>query len=227
MAKLWRVLNAKVLHLMDLDGLLRDEEMDRETRARIGVVCDAVDIPVQVRGGIRTLDDIDDILQLGVHRVVIGSAASQDERLLQEAINRYTASRIVVAVDIRNRKVLYEDAIFAPERDPVAYSKTLEDCGCRRILITDMDRAGKMRGVDVELLRTVAESLSSTRITACGGVSGYRDLVALKELEPLGIDSVVVDSAFYENAFPCQHFWCWHDIEHVDLDTFSTATLKG
>lgn len=226
MAKLWRVLNAKVLHLMDLDGLLRDEEMDRETRARIGVVCDTVDIPVQVRGGIRTLDDIDEILSLGVHRVIIGSAVSQDESLLTEAIRQHSSSRIVVAVDIRAGKVVYEDAIFAPERDPTVFARYLEDMGCRRILLTDMDRAGTRRGIDVDLLKAVASALTKTRVTAAGGVGAYPDLVALKELEPLGIDSVVVDRAFYENAFPCQQFWCWHDTEQVDLDAFSTAKLK-
>lgn len=226
MAKLWRVLNAKVLHLMDLDGLLYDEEMDRETRERIGAVCKAVDIPIQVRGGIRTLQDIDDVLSLGVYRVVVESAISLDDQLLSEALKQFSSSKIVVAVDIRAGKVVYEDAIFAPELDPESFVRSLEERGCRRILLTDMDRAGTMRGVDLDLVKSVAGAVSKARVTVAGGIGGYEDLAALKNLESLGVDSAVVDRALYENAFPCQQFWCWHDIEHVDLETFTTAQLR-
>jgi phosphoribosylformimino-5-aminoimidazole carboxamide ribotide isomerase len=227
MAKLWRILNAKALHLMDLDGLVRDEEMDRETRARIGAVCEAVDIPVQVRGGVRTLEDIDELSALGVYRLVIGSAVSQDEGLLGKVLERYSSSRVVVAVDIRAGKVVYEDALFAPERDPLEFVASLEDQGCRRILLTDMERAGTGRGLDLDLIRSIAGGLKKAHLTVCGGVAGYKDFAALADLKTLGVDSVVVDRAFYENAFPCQQFWCWNDMEHLDLDTFSTAQLKA
>ena len=226
MAKLWRVLNAKVLHLMDLDGLFRDDEMDRETRQRIGAVCEAVDIPVQVRGGIRTLEDIDEVLALGAYRVIIGSVVSQDEQLLSDALDRNSPSRIVVAVDIREGKVVYEDAIFAPERDPDTFAQRLEELGCTRILLTNMDRAGSMRGPDIDLIRRVAEPLERVHVTVGGGVGGYKDLAQLTELKSIGVDSVVVDRALYENAFPCQAMWSWHDLEHIDLDKFSTAELR-
>ncbi len=226
MAKLWRVLNAKVLHLMDLDALRRDEEGDIATREKIAAVCDAVDIPVQVRGGIRTLDDIDRLLSLGVYRVVLGSAASLDRRLVSDALDAFSASRIVVAVDVRHNAVVYEDAPDAPELDPIEFALELQDLGCRRIAVTDMDRAGSREGANVALVKAIAERLTTTNITVAGGVSGYPDLVQLMELRPMGVDSVVIERALYENAFPCQQFWCWHDPEGVNLDTFSTARLK-
>ncbi|MFV1980648.1 MAG: HisA/HisF-related TIM barrel protein [Rhodothermia bacterium] len=227
MAKLWRVLNAKVLHLMDLDGLLHVGEMDRATRERIEAVCDAVDIPVQVRGGIRTLQEIDDVLSLGVYRVIVGSAISLDDRLLSEAIQQFSSSKIVVTVEIRAGKVVYEDAIFAPERDPESFVQQLEESGCRRIFLVDMDGAGTMRGVDFDLVKAVAGAVSKMKITVSGGIGGYEDLAALKKLGWMGVDSAVVDRALYENAFPCQQFWCWHDIEDVDLETFTTAQLRS
>lgn len=226
MAKLWRVLDAKVLHLMDLDALRRDAEADKATREKIAAICGAVDIPVQVRGGIRTLEDIDRLLSLGVYRVVLGSAASLDRELVTQALELFSASRIVVAVDIRHGAVVYEDALDAPELDPVEYALELQDLGCRRIAITDMDRAGSQAGANVDLVKSIAEKMTSTRITAAGGISGYPDLVELMALEPLGVDSVVIERALYENAFPCQQFWCWHDPENVNLDRFSTAKLK-
>lgn len=226
MAKLWRVLNAKVLHLMDLDALRRDEEGDKATREKIAAICEAVDIPVQVRGGVRTIDDVRRLLSLGVYRVVLGSAASLDRRLVTEALEECSASRIVVAVDVRHGAVVFEDALDAPEMDPIEYALELESLGCRRIAVTDMDRAGSRAGANVTLLRGIAERLTSTNITAAGGVAGYPDLVELMALRPLGVDSVIIERALYENAFPCQQFWCWHDTDQVNLDEFSTAKLK-
>lgn len=227
MAKLWRVLNAKVLHLMDLDALRRDEEADKATIEKIAAICEAVDIPVQVRGGIRTLQNIEKLLSIGVYRVVLGSAASLDRQLVTDALDAFSPSRIIVAVDVRHGAVVYEDALDAPELDPVEYALELESLGCRRIAVTDMDRAGTRVGANVELLRGIAERLSTTNITAAGGVAGFSDLMQLMELRPLGVDSVVIERALYENAFPCQQFWCWHDMSQVDLETFSTAKLKS
>ena len=66
---------------------------------------------------------------------------------------------------------------------------------------------------------------ASRRVTVAGGVSGYPDLLALQSIEPSGVDSVVVGRALYENAFPCQRFWCWQRPQDVDLSRFSTARL--
>jgi phosphoribosylformimino-5-aminoimidazole carboxamide ribotide isomerase len=122
--------------------------------------------------------------------------------------------------------VVYEDALDAPELDPIEYALDLEELGCRRIALTDMDLAGSRSGANVDLIRSVAERLTTVKITAAGGVAGYSDLVELMALRPLGVDSVVIERALYENAFPCQQFWCWHDTKSVDLDSFSTAKLR-
>lgn len=226
MAKLWRVINTKVLHLMDLDGLRRDAGPHQVTRKKIGEICEAVDIPVQVRGGIRSLTDISELVELGAYRVVIGSAAIQNPDLVQEAVEQYGTSRIVVSIDIRDGRVVYEDALFTPDRDPAEFAAEMEKTGLTRILITDMNRAGGLSGVDTDLIRYVASGVSKMRITVAGGVGGYSDLVELKKLAPIGVDSVVIERALYENAFPCQQFWCWHERDQVDLDTFSTAKLR-
>lgn len=227
MAKLWRVLNAKVLHLMDLDALRRDKGGNNITRQKIAEICQAVEIPVQVRGGIRSLEDIEELLAVGVYRVVLGSAARVHRDLVSAALDRFSANRIVVAVDVRHGAVVYEDALDEPELDPIEYVLDLQSLGCRRIAVTDMDRAGSRSGANVELIAGIAERLDTTNITVAGGVAGYEDLMKLMALRPLGVDSVIVERALYENAFPCQQFWCWHDTDQVDLDTFSTAKLKG
>ncbi len=226
MAKLWRVQNAKVLHLVDLDAARRsDSEAEGANRAIIHQIADALDIPVQVGGGIRTMDDIDAMLDAGVYRVVLGTAAVRDPDLVEEAVAKHTCSRIVVGIDAKDGEVRVEGWEKGSGVDAVEMALDMERRGVRRFVYTDIARDGMLTGPNVEAYRTLGTALTKARITASGGVSEYRDLLRLQELGPLGVDSVVVGRALYENQFPCQQFWCWHEKKDVDLDRFSTAKL--
>ncbi|MDZ7826693.1 MAG: HisA/HisF-related TIM barrel protein [Gammaproteobacteria bacterium] len=92
--------------------------------------------------------------------------------------------------------------------------------------IPHISRDGTMQGPDVQAYRTLGQQLATCKITASGGVGEHQDLLKIQSLRSYGVDSVIVGKALYENAFPCQQFWCWNDEELVDLDTFSTAPLR-
>ena len=109
--------------------------------------------------------------------------------------------------------------------DAVDLALDMERRGVRRFIYTDIARDGTLAGPNIEAYRELGKALEKAHITASGGVGGYRDLLRLQELAPLGLDSVIVGRALYENRFPCQQFWCWHDKAEVDLDRFSTAAL--
>ena len=203
MAKLWRVMNAKVLHLAALGATPVARATDRETIAR---VANALDIPVQVGGGVRSVDDVEAVLALGAYRVVLGGPSDGRPALAAEALAAAGASRVVAAVDVAE----------------AGLARELEALGVRRVLVTG---AGTPDGPDVAGLRALAEPLGRCRVTVAEAVGGYRDLLALQALEPHGVDSVVLGAALYENRFPCQRFWCWHRKDEVDLDRFSTARL--
>lgn len=226
MAKLWRVMNARVLHLVDLDAARTSAGVpaadNRETIARTAA---ALDIPVQVGGGIRTLDDIESMLGLGVYRVVLGTVAVREPALVSEALGRFGPARIVVGIDAKDGEVRTEGWEAGSGVGAVDLAADMERRGVRRFIYTDISRDGTLEGPNVAAYREMAARLEKARITASGGVGGYRDLLALQGLEPIGVDSVVVGRALYENRFPCQQFWCWHRKDEVDLDRFSTARL--
>ena len=226
MAKLWRVQNAKVLHLVDLDAARtsRPEEADAN-RAIIREIAESLDIPVEVGGGIRSMEDIEAMLDAGVYRVVLGTVAVREPDLVEEAVRKHTCSRIVVGIDAKGGEVRVDGWEQGSGIDAVDLALDMERRGVRRFIYTDIARDGTLEGPNVEAYRTLGTALEKAHITASGGVGGYRDLLRLQELAPLGIDSVIVGRALYENRFPCQQFWCWHRKRDVDLDRYSTAAL--
>ena len=229
MAKLWRVMNTKVLHLVDLDAARTTTEGDDHNRDVIARIAAALDVPVQVGGGIRTLEDVEAMLALGVYRVVLGTAAVRDPDLVGQAVERFGASRIVVGIDAKDGEVRTEGWEAGSGVGAVELAVDMEARGVRRFVYTDISRDGTLEGPNVAAYREMADHLTRAKITASGGVGEYRDLLALQAVEREGIDSVVVGRALYENRFPCQQFWCWHRKDEVDLDRFSTArrALRG
>lgn len=224
MAKLWRVQNARVIHVVDLDAALGGNDHNREVVRRI---CQELDIPVQLGGGIRTLEDIESALELGVYRVIIGTAAIREPEMVTEAIKRYSCSRVAVGIDARDGEVRVDGWTEGSGVGSVDLALDMEQRGVRRIIYTDISRDGTMEGPNVEAYRTLGKRLSLARITASGGVGNYEDLIRLQELESYRVDSVIIGRALYENRFPCQQFWCWNYKERVDLDHFTSAKLKA
>jgi len=223
MAKLWRVQNARTLHIVDLDAARGDENNNRPV---IRKICDALDIPIQLGGGIRSLEQIEEALEMGVYRVILGTAAVRNPDLVEEAIDRFSSNRIVVGIDARDGEVRVQGWTEGSGLDAVEFAKDMEERGVRRIVYTDISRDGTMSGPNVDAYRTMGTHLSKAKITASGGVGGYDDLLSIQTLQPYGVDSVIVGTALYENRFPCQQFWAWHEKDEVDLDTFSTAALR-
>ena len=204
MAKLWRVQNARTLHVVDLDAARGEGENNRTV---IGEMCDALD--------------------MGVYRVLLGTAAVRNPDFVEEAIDAFSAQRVVVSIDARDGEVRVEGWTEGSGLDAVEFAQEMERRGVRRIVYTDISRDGTMEGPNIPAYRTLGAHLSAAKITASGGVGEYEDLLDIQTLRPYGVDSVIVGTALYENRFPCQQFWTWHDLEGVDLDTFSTAMLRG
>jgi phosphoribosylformimino-5-aminoimidazole carboxamide ribotide isomerase len=223
MAKLWRVQNARTLHVVDLDAARGDDENNRDV---IRDICSALDIPIQLGGGIRSMEQIEQALEMGVYRVILGTAAVRNPDLVETAIDAFSPRRVVVGLDARDGEVRVQGWTEGSGLDAVEFALEMEGRGVRRFIYTDISRDGTMEGPNIEAYRTLGTALSEARITASGGVGDYEDLLSIQTLEPYGVDSVIVGTALYENRFPCQQFWAWHEKEDVDLDTFSTAPLR-
>lgn len=223
MAKLWRVQNAQTLHVVDLDAAQGGEAHNRDV---IQKMCEALDIPIQLGGGIRSLRQIESAFEMGVYRVILGTAAVRNPDLVSEVIDSFSPRRVVVSIDARDGEVRVEGWTEGSGQDAVKFAQEMERRGVRRIVYTDISRDGTMSGPNVEAYRRMGRHLSKTKITASGGVGDYKDLLRIQALQPYRVDSVIVGTALYENKFPCQQFWAWHETEEMDLDTFSTAHLR-
>jgi len=203
MARLWRKENARSLHVTDLDGASTGTLPNAEAVKRI---VDAVDIPVEVGGSLRTLDEVDRALSLGVYRVVVGTMVIEEPEVAQKALATFGASKIVLGVDAMDGMVMMQGWKESSGLTALSVALNAKAMGFRRMLYTEVRPDDTLRGTNIRVLRDLAVN-TGMRITSSGGLRGLEDLLALCELESLGVDSVVIGRALYENRFSCQGLW--------------------
>ncbi|MCI7716185.1 MAG: 1-(5-phosphoribosyl)-5-[(5-phosphoribosylamino)methylideneamino]imidazole-4-carboxamide isomerase [Mitsuokella jalaludinii] len=192
MAKKWQAQGAEFLHLVDLDGALAGKSQNLATVEKILA---AVDIPVELGGGIRTMENIDDVLALGVRRVILGSVAVRDPELVREACAKY-GDRIVVGIDAKDGIVAVDGWGVSGDVEATALAREMKKAGVRTIIYTDISRDGTLSGVNVEATAKLARE-SGVAIVASGGVKSIADIEALKPYEKDGIEGVIVGKSIY------------------------------
>jgi phosphoribosylformimino-5-aminoimidazole carboxamide ribotide isomerase len=192
-ARRWVEAGAETLHMVDLDGAFEGERANADAFER---VLDAVDVDVQLGGGIRTVEDARWLLTLGVDRVVLGTAAVENPDIVAEIGDHHPGS-VVVGLDAKDGEVVVEGWTEGTGLDPAEAAGRYEDLGAGAILFTDVDVEGRMEGVAVERVRRVVEAVDIP-VVASGGVATVEDVRALKEA---GAAAVVVGSALYEGNF--------------------------
>ncbi len=213
MALLWRGENAKTLHVIDLDGVADGRIRNLEIIRRM---VDAVDIPIQVGGGVRSLDDIRSLFDVGVYRVVMGTAAVNSPDFVEQLVATYGSRKLAAVVESWNGKIRTEGGRKEAAISPVDLALRMKLIGIGRILYSSVDPVTKSKRLDLEGLSAIARE-SSLKVTAQGGVTSYKDLIALQQLESAGIDSVIIGRPLYENRFPCQHLWRINEQDLTDL----------
>jgi phosphoribosylformimino-5-aminoimidazole carboxamide ribotide isomerase len=189
MARHWQAEGAQRLHVVDLDGA-RDGV--RGNAAAITKLLESVDIPVQVGGGIRSLDTARLLLEQGADRVVVGTAAAERPEALAEWIEALGADRLIVGVDARNARVATHGWQNLTDLDVERFCQVLFNAGVRRVLYTEVGRDGTLTGPDIDGTRAVARILS---VLASGGVSTVDHLRALAEA---GAEGAIIGTALYE-----------------------------
>lgn len=198
-AEKWQKLGAKFLHVVDLDGALAGASKNQPALLKILA---KVSIPVQLGGGIRNLQNIEDALRLGVNRVILGSVAARDPELVKQALATY-GERIVIGIDAKNGKVAVDGWSLTGDMDAYELSKRMADLGARRIIFTDISRDGKLSGVNIEATLKMALE-SGLGIIASGGVASYEDIIKLREKTRQGIEGCIVGKAIYTGALELQ-----------------------
>lgn len=213
MAILWRGENAKTLHVVDVDGVMSGKLQNRDI---IQKIVHAVDIPIQVGGGIREYEDISSLFDAGVYRVVIGTAAVRDQALIERLIKQFGARKIAISIEAKGGKIRTEGGTQEHDIAPIAFALRMKKLGVSRIVYSEIAEDGVTKRINVNSLKALATQ-SGMRITAQGGVAGYKDLLELQGIEKFGVDSVIIGKALYDNKFPCQRLWRLNEKELKDL----------
>lgn len=183
------------LHLVDLNGAFEGRPVNA---AAVRTILARVDMPVQLGGGIRTMDMIDLWLEAGISRVILGTAALRNPQLVRDACRLYPG-QIAVGIDAKGGKVAVEGWAEVSDLMAVELGKRVEQAGACAIIYTDISRDGAMQGPNIEETVKLAEALS-TPIIASGGISSLEDIRRYKDIEPSGIAGVVIGRALYDGA---------------------------
>ncbi|APX97790.1 1-(5-phosphoribosyl)-5-[(5-phosphoribosylamino)methylideneamino]imidazole-4-carboxamide isomerase [Natronorubrum daqingense] len=189
----WIDAGANSLHLVDLDGAFDGERGNADA---IDAVLEAVDVPTQLGGGIRTAADAIDLLERGVDRVILGTAAVENPDIVAEISEDHPDS-VVVSLDAKDGEVVVEGWTEGAGISPVEAAERYEELGAAAILFTNVDVEGRLEGVATEPVRELVEA-TDVPIIASGGVATLEDVQAL---ESAGASAVVVGSALYEGKF--------------------------
>lgn len=195
MAAAWEAAGASFLHVVDLDGALRGQSVNLDAIAEI---VRRVQLPVQLGGGIRTMENIEAALALGMDRVILGSAAVRNPVLVEAACARY-GERIVVGIDAKYGVAAVEGWGVSGGVSAKALAKKMADAGVRRVIYTDISRDGTLGGVNVEAAANLAKA-SGLAVIASGGVRSMADIRAVRAAEPDGVEGVIVGKAIYTGA---------------------------
>lgn len=193
-ARRWAQAGARWIHFVDLDGAFSGQGKNREVIAHIA---QEQSVPVQLGGGIRTMADVEDRLErVGVSRVILGTAAVENPRLVKEACRAYPG-RVAVGIDARDGFVAVRGWTERSDVPALELARRVRDAGVETVVYTDISRDGMMQGPSIEqTARMVRES--GLRVIGSGGVSSLADIGALKEV---GCAGVITGKALYSGAF--------------------------
>ncbi|WP_339105297.1 1-(5-phosphoribosyl)-5-[(5-phosphoribosylamino)methylideneamino]imidazole-4-carboxamide isomerase [Haloterrigena salinisoli] len=192
-ARRWLDEGAEALHLVDLDGAFEGQRANGDA---IDDVLETVDVPTQLGGGIRTVADAVDLLERGVDRVILGTAAVENPEIVAE-ISADHPDSVVVSLDAKDGEVVVEGWTEGAGVSPVEAAERYEKLGAAAILFTNVDVEGQLEGVATEPVRELVEA-TDIPVIASGGVATLEDV---RDLKAAGAAAVVVGSALYEGQF--------------------------
>jgi phosphoribosylformimino-5-aminoimidazole carboxamide ribotide isomerase len=199
-AKSFEGAGARMLHVVDLDGAFSGG--NSRNRRVVRRIIRAVEIPVQFGGGLRTVSDVQQLIEFGAAQVVIGTLAAESPETLEKFVQLF-GFRICVGIDARGGQVMVGGWEKQAKISAADLARRVADAGVDRIVYTDVARDGTLQGVNIEQTCAIARA-AGLRVTASGGVSSLTDIQKLTEAKTCGVDSVIIGKALYEGRFTLQ-----------------------
>ena len=204
-ARRWTDLGAEWLHVVNLDGALdtdiaagRGDQIPVNLR-RLAEISAATAVPIQFGGGLRTVADVSQALELGATRVVLGTVAVRQPEIVEAAITRFGAERIVVGIDARGGLVATHGWRETSALDALTVARRMRELGVLRVVYTDIARDGTLLGVNVAATAALARA-SGLKLIASGGVASLADIRALSRHQADGTEGVIIGQALYTGA---------------------------
>jgi phosphoribosylformimino-5-aminoimidazole carboxamide ribotide isomerase len=189
-AKKWMEQGAQILHLVDLDGARVGKAVNLDC---IKKIINSISIPVQVGGGVRSLKTIDELFNIGVSRIILGTVALEDEKLLSKAVKLYE-EKIIISLDTKNGILMKNGWIEKTKKELLPTIQKLENIGVQSIIFTDTVRDGTLTEPNYEVIKSLKENTKMNLIVA-GGISSREQI---KKLKKMNVDGVIIGKALYE-----------------------------
>ena len=195
-AKEFESKGAQYLHMVDLNGAKQGCRINQEV---IVQVAKQLSIPVEVGGGIRTMEDVDYYLTNSVSRIILGTSALENPELLKAAIQKY-GNKIAVGIDCKQGKVCLSGWLHQTKKDYVEFAKELEQMGVQTLIVTDISKDGTMMGPNLDMLLRLKENVNC-HLIASGGIKDIHHIQQLKEIDVYG---AITGKALYAHTLDLQ-----------------------
>ncbi len=187
----WEAAGASFIHLVDLDGALLGRGVNRD------VICEivrSVHVPVQLGGGIRSLEDMEEVLNMGVFRGIVGTKAVTDPKLLKKMVDSFGPSHVVCGIDAKNGLVATQGWVDVSNISAIELALQMKVYGVRTVVYTDISKDGMLTGPNVSATKTLSDA-TGLDIIASGGMSCMDDLQAISDAK---IHGAIIGKALYE-----------------------------
>ena len=195
MARRWEAEGAPRLHLVDLNGSRMGAPQEAET---VEAIAAAVRVPVQLGGGIRTIESAKRMLDAGIQRVIVGTSAALDADFARQIFSEL-GDRAILGVDAKDGLVAIKGWEETTTEGAIAFARRMQALGARRLIYTDVSRDGMLQGANITAMAQMAKAIDIP-VIASGGVSTVDDIRQLKPLEADGIEGAILGRALYAGA---------------------------
>ncbi len=193
MAKHWAQMGAELLHVVDLDGAFTGDQKNFD---KISAIRKAIDIPIEVGGGVRDINRIEQLISLGVDRVIIGTSAAKNPDMVKNASDKFPG-KVLVGIDAKDGKVAIKGWVEVTEFGSIDFARKMQDAGTAGIIYTDISRDGMLTGPNLNAMEAMVNALSIP-VIASGGVSKINDVEDLLKIKNLW--GVITGKALYEGT---------------------------
>lgn len=185
---------AKFLHVVDLDGAFAGKPANAQA---VKNIAEHLTIPFQIGGGLRRLEDVEKVLELGASRVIIGTRALTSPAFVDELIKNFGAEKIVLGLDARDGMVAIEGWVEKSTIKASDFGRQMRGLGVKTAIFTDVSRDGLLQGPNFDSIEAMAKE-TGLKIIASGGVSSVENIKILKQMENIGVSGAIIGKALYE-----------------------------